>query len=396
MTTSNETNFTGASKQWANRPADDRFWNISEMQAAMEARKNESREITANLDKVRVVDDNGDLLLNFGERSAVLGNLATEQLTRRVGFHPTALTLLSAGLAADVLNERIVATAKDATGKDRSIQALIRIGADGNANVRAVTSEKYSRIWDTQVVEIAKNLESLGFKVPPARPAGIANERTRIATEEDCGFGAGGGLAVKPGDTIAPAGLYSGDRDSFMLLVQPHGEDGGDGSEFMRAVMIQNSEVGTGSFKLTSAMLRAVCGNHILWGYTEIMNISRKHIGNVGEALTLAKSKLGEIAGRSMLPDLEVIKTLRTRTLGDNVADVAEKVYDLRLSQVLTQGLIAKAMASAEKWRDVDGDPLTAWGVVNGLTRVSQESGYADERLAIDMAAGKLMAVLSK
>lgn len=392
-----ETNNTAASNQWAKRPADERYWNLAEMGAAMEARKAESREITAKLDSVKVIDEGDDLVLSFGDRSAVLGNLATEQLTRRVGFHPTALTLLSPGLAAKVLNERIAATAKTEDGGDRSIQALIRIGADGNAGIRSVTSEKYSRIWDTQMVELANQLQGLGFRVPPARPVGIPGERTREATEADCGFGTGGGgLAVKPGDTIAPGGLYSGDRDSFMLLVQPHGEDGGDGSEFMRAVTLRNSEVGTGSFSLSVALIRAVCGNHILWGYREIMNVNRKHIGNVAASIDLAKSKLGEISGRSIMPELEVIQTLRNRTLGDSLDSVADAVYKLRVSPVLTQGLISRAMASAEKWRDVDGDPFSAWGVVNGLTRISQESGFADERLDIDMAAGKLMAVLSK
>jgi hypothetical protein len=38
-----------------------------------------------------------------------------------------------------------------------------------------------------------------------------------------------------------------------------------------------------------------------------------------------------------------------------------------------------------------DGDPLTAWGIAQGLTRSSQATPYADERMKIDRAAGKLL-----
>lgn len=391
-----DTNLMQASKQWSKRAPDERFWDLHEMAGAVEARKAASKEITAPLAGCNVVaTDTDNLALEFAGGSVVLSKLATEQFTKRVGFLPSALPLLSTGLAAQVLNERIVSSATDAGGDDREVQALI----DTRTNtVRAITSEKYSRLWDTEVVGVARQLESLGFKVPPGRPTGKDGERTRIATEQDCiGGTGGGGLAINPGDTIAPSGLYAGDRDMFALLVNPMGRgDGGDGSEFMRAVMIGNSEVGTGSFTLTTCLVREVCGNHILWGCREILNLSRRHIGNIGQALETARQKLLEISGASIQPDLEVIGKLRTLSLGSDAKEVMDRVYRLRVDPAITQGVLADAMGSAEKWRDQDGDPYSAWGVINGLTRVSQGAEFADERVTLDRAAGKLMAVLSK
>lgn len=40
-----------------------------------------------------------------------------------------------------------------------------------------------------------------------------------------------------------------------------------------------------------------------------------------------------------------------------------------------------------------DGDPLTKWGIVQGLTRHSQTLPYADQRTTIDRAAGKILEV---
>ncbi len=42
---------------------------------------------------------------------------------------------------------------------------------------------------------------------------------------------------------------------------------------------------------------------------------------------------------------------------------------------------------------DQDGDPKSKWGLVQGITRHSQTLPYADERTALDRAAGKLMAI---
>lgn len=397
----NEVNLTVASKEWAKRSADERFWDLDEMATAMEARKAASREVSSPMATVKVIEtESENLAVDFGGKAAILSELAANQLARRVGFLPSALPLVSTGLAAQILNERIAATVAEAKAadKDCDIQALVQIPENGTARVRAVTSDKYARVWDTTVVDIAKNLAAMGFVVPPARPSGVANERTRTATESDVlSIAAGGGTGVKVGDTIAPAGLYSGDRSSFLLLVKPSdGADGGDGSEFHRAVMIRNSEVGMSSLTITTALIRAVCGNHILWGCSEVATFSRKHIGDISQAVAGMKEKLGIIAASPLAPELEVISRLRSLTIADNADDVLAKIYKMRVSPELTQGVLQRAYAMAEKHRDTDGDPFTAWGMINGLTRMSQESDFADERYDIDAAAGKLMAVLSK
>ena len=40
-----------------------------------------------------------------------------------------------------------------------------------------------------------------------------------------------------------------------------------------------------------------------------------------------------------------------------------------------------------------DGDPLTVWGWVQGATRHSQTIKYQDERMKLDRAAGKVLAM---
>lgn len=42
---------------------------------------------------------------------------------------------------------------------------------------------------------------------------------------------------------------------------------------------------------------------------------------------------------------------------------------------------------------DHRADPGSVWGIVGGLTRLSQQSEYADKRVEIDQAAGKVLQI---
>ena len=136
------------------------------------------------------------------------------QIASRVKAPPSYLRELPATLAAQNLNYGL------ANQKDPEASAKLLIHRNGDMLVRCFTSAKYQRIWNYEVSNQLQGLQEFGWRVPPARPAGLDNERTRIATEADClvdrKFGS---LSVKPGDTIAPAGLYASDRDMFVFMV---------------------------------------------------------------------------------------------------------------------------------------------------------------------------------
>jgi len=42
---------------------------------------------------------------------------------------------------------------------------------------------------------------------------------------------------------------------------------------------------------------------------------------------------------------------------------------------------------------DAYGSPNTVWGMMNGLTEVSQEAEYASKRVAVDQAAARLATI---
>jgi hypothetical protein len=67
-------------------------------------------------------------------------------------------------------------------------------------------------------------------------------------------------------------------------------------------------------------------------------------------------------------------------------------VFGMRLTGV-SQSNLTNAYTTGEEHVDTDGDPRTVYGFTNALTRYSQRIPYADERISLDRASSKLMAV---
>ena len=80
-----------------------------------------------------------------------------------------------------------------------------------------------------------------------------------------------------------PSGAYLGDRDMFLFLVDGNRnlDDPTDGSQagLFRGFMLRNSDVGAAALSLDVFLFRAVCGNHIIWGFHHVAGFRRRHVG---------------------------------------------------------------------------------------------------------------------
>ena len=81
----------------------------------------------------------------------------------------------------------------------------------------------------------------------------------------------------------------------------------------------------------------------------------------------------------------------------DEVLDAVFKAVSSGRRAGLPSGLNLKQLGAAydvaERFSDVDGSPRSVWGYVNGLTRLSQTTGYADDRNFLDRAASGVLAL---
>lgn len=388
-----QTNLVSASRQWENRPDDQRFWTLADLKAACDRAKRQAQEVTRKLAGLtfEATEDGGIIVQSETGGRANVSNLAFSQLASRLDYPVSGIVgKLSADLACKVLEYRKQQIVQ--ANPDEECQILLDCGED--VTIRAVTSDKYARFHDADVIPYAEKLQQFGWKVPPARPNSTYKGQTRVATPEDCltfeGQGMGGAM-VRPGDIIAPAGLYRGDRDMFIFMVDDHNlVDDGGGNPLMQGVFIRNSEVGVSNFSVTKFICQGVCGNHIVWGAEQIENVRYRHIGQaVGRIQESMRKFLLETKPRDWSKELHVIEWMRTNVLGVDRDEVIDKVYGFR-ENALTKSVIEAALENAEKWRNIDGDPYTWYGFANALTRYSQQSVTADRRFAIDTAAASL------
>lgn len=380
-------NLMAASNQWASRPADERFWDLDEMDQAMTKWAGECKEAKRQLSQMRVEARDGEVVLVGPQGNpALFSNYAFGQFSARMGAPASYLRNLPSDLAARNLDYCL--SVRASKGQEAE-QANILIHVNGGLRIQAFTSDRYERIWNAQIVRWAKSLPQ-GWRVAPARPSGQQGERTRIATEADCLRNIHQGLGIKPGMTIAPAGLYASDHDCFIFMVN---EDltvrTPDGRTLSRGFFLKNSEVGDSALVLTMFLYDAVCGNHIVWGAENVREMRIRHIGDPARfAKTKVLPMVNALSQLSAVQDEERLRAAFRLVLGKNREEVVTALYNKRLA---SRTVLEQSYDTAAKWEHTHGDPRTAWGLASGMTRLSQATGYSDTREELDRIAGKVL-----
>jgi len=399
------TNLLSASRQWASRPVDERFWGLADMGDALRQVRDNSKSAEMPVRKVRAFPyadaggDGADLCLKHSQAPVRLTHWSLGQLARYADAPPDYLRRLSPDTAAACLNEGLSRYDGD------DVQLLLHnngfVDGKPSLSLRSVTTPQYSRLWNSDIIEALAPALDRGWMVPPARPASDCDPRSRAATAADIVPGQDGfGLAVKPGDIIAPAGCYASDHDMFVFMVNPDRIIDVNGSGgLMRGFFLGNSEVGAGAFKIQTFLLEAVCGNHIVWGASDVRTYRKVHKGrNFEDMGDFRRHLTGHVAAygdADTTAEMLMVNRARGYVLG---RDKAETVKNLAgMPQLgLSQRVIEATYSVAEMHEDTaKAPPTTAWGFAHGLTRYSQATPYADQRAALDGAAGKLLALAS-
>lgn len=392
-------NLTAASHQWATRPDDERFSSLSEMLKQTRHYKDMSRETETNTRQLQVMGDDslGEIITTCGQAKVLFSHYGFGRFCGLIGAPANYLRSLPASMAGSLLQHGLISS------PTQNLNLLIQ--ANGFQRIRAATSAKYERIWNADVVEQLNQLQQdrPSWQVPPARPARANQKGARPATEQDCLRLRMPGLGIQPGDMIAPAGLYASDHDMFAFLVNESRliDGGGQGNEPMaRGFYVSNSEVGERTFTLTMFLYSFVCGNHIIWGAKHVREIRIRHIGTRArdyhqELWRMIHDYTNEAASK----DERLIRAARTFKLIDapigamSTKQLQEKVCDrvYKLQTGITKAQTERAWELGGKFAREHGEPDTAWGFVGGLTRLSQQTTYADERERMDRAAGRIL-----
>jgi hypothetical protein len=287
---------------------------------------------------------------------------------------------MAAGIVRYGLSDRV-------TPRER--EKSIRVSFRGS-QVESFTSDRFAFIPNWKVCDGLRILEGMGWKVPPARPS-EPGTGTRLASRKDverCG------TLIKEGDTIGPAGLYASDKDMFAFLVNEKAtvDDGTGSNGLRRGIFVSNSEVGAAAFKVTFFLYDHVCGNHIVWGASAVLQAKVRHIGDEAPARAFAALEKDLMAwnGKEASQTARLIKEARKMILGKTVEDIAERlVCEKRLYVGKSDAKAAYALAEQHDAERVD--PRSVWGMVSGFTRLSQQELNSDRRVLLDNTGAGLM-----
>jgi hypothetical protein len=378
-----------ASGQWATRPADERFSTIAELDAACNGYRAVARTATALYHDMKAyADSDGSIRLNGKTASASLTHWAFGQLASRAGAPASYMRELPAKLAADCINHGLAL-------RDAGEEAHLMFHSNGALVCRSITSERYDRIWNSDVTKRLLALTGEGWRLPPARPSTPGQPGSRFATADDvlpAGMGGGGGLSVNVGDLIAPAGAYASDHDMFVFLIDPtHPITDPMGQVLWRGFFTWNSEVGAASFGIETFLFRSVCGNHIVWSAQDVRQVRIRHVGDANERSRAMLAEVYKYRDGAASDDESKLRLAAAKVLGATKEEVLDSLFRMRLP--VSHKTLDASYTAAEEHSDTDGNPRSVFGMVQGMTRVAQLTYYTDERVAIDRAAAKVMEV---
>ena len=156
-----------------------------------------------------------------------------------------------------------------------------------------------------------------------------------------------------------------------------------------RGFILRNSDVGAAALSLDVFLFRAVCGNHIIWGFQHVAGFRRRHMGaSIQDAWTASLDGVRATLDADTADDRTVVLRATRQELGADRDAVLETVVQ-RLD--LSQKQAAEAYTVAEQY---EPNPRSVWGYAQGLTRLSQRTPWQDGRFALDRAAGRLIATV--
>jgi len=353
---------TQASKQWATRPAEERFTSLDAMAAHFHAQRAISRAAVVSSRQLRAVPTGADGLVIEGPSGHGFAptNWAMGQAAQLVGAPAAYLRTLPAPVAADCLNYGFHVE------RDASDVGVL-LTKNGESVMRAMTGPRYGRIWNGDVVDALRDRFGDGvsgdFRVP-----GIFGRQ----------------LDQVSGDNTT---LFAGDRDMFIFLADennrielPGRRDGQTGT-LARGFFVSNSEVGAGTLRVKTFLFDYVCANRIVWGAHELEEIAIRHTASAPDRFVEEVAPALLAYSQASAGSVERVLKGAQRSKVDKVEDFLAKRFGPKVGQRVAAAHLAE-----------EGRPIESlWDVVTGATAYAKSIPWTAERVDFETGAGELL-----
>lgn len=358
---------TQASRQWASRPADERFTSLNDLLSVTRYARECSVASVVSSRTLRAEPDPADPArsLIVTSKDVPVGeptNWSFGQLAQLAAAPAGYLRKLPAPLVADAINYGLRFL------RDAEEVGTLRTAVPGSAaELRAATGPRYGRIWNEDIVTAL--IQKFGNGIDGAfRVPGEFGKQVPI---------------TKQNTTI-----YGSDRDIFVFLADeerrievPNRRNGQPGS-LARGFFVWNSEVGAQSIGAAFFLFDYVCKNRIVWGAQEFKEVRLRHTSTAPDRwLEQVAPVLTEYAESSALPIEQTLAAAREKKLADDL--------DSFLANRFTKSEVTGIKAAHER---EEGRPIeTLWDVVTGVTALAKSETHQDDRVALERRGGALL-----
>ncbi|MBX3583226.1 MAG: DUF932 domain-containing protein [Rhizobiaceae bacterium] len=364
------------SSEWFNRPDDERYLSLTDLNDAVKRRSERSKTRIVESEAIRVEasrDNPERLTLMLPDAPAPVAptHWSFGQLASLVGAPATYLRQLPAALAGINLQYGL------STHRAEQVKTLEI--ENGRLELRAVTGPDYGRIFDHELVDAVQKIAGNGTGDTRWKVPGVLDWSTSIYNPN---------VDISKHTTT----LYASDRDIFVFLVDdlnpieagrlPNGEP----DLYFRGFYAWNSEVGSKTLGIASFYLRAVCQNRNLWGVEDFQEITIRHSKYAASRFALeAEPALIQFAESSPMPFINGIKAARERIVARDDEDRTTFLRKRGFSKGETGKIIDAVLA------DEGHPPASVFDFVQGITRVARDKQHQDDRLDMEGKAKKLL-----
>ena len=364
------------SSEWFNRPADERFLSLTDLNKAVRRRSERSKTRIVESEAIRVEAsrDNPErlmLMLPGAPEPVAPTHWSFGQLASLVGAPATYLRQLPAPLAGINLQYGL------STHRAEQVKTLEI--ENGRLELRAVTGPDYGRIFDHELIDAVQKIAGNGTGDTRWKVPGVLDWSTHIYNPN---------VDISKDTTT----LYASDRDIFVFLVDDLNpiEAGrlpnGDPDLYFRGFYAWNSEVGSKTLGIASFYLRAVCQNRNLWGVEDFQEITIRHSKYAASRFALeAEPALIQFAESSPMPFINGIKAARDRVVARDDDDRTAFLRKRGFSKGETTKIIDTVLM------EEGHPPASVFDFVQGITRVARDKQHQDDRLDLEGKAKKLL-----
>lgn len=362
------------SAQWASRPDDQKYLDLSSLRADVARYRDESSTYNVLPREIVAKADGNGLTFDVAGRIVQPTNYGFGQMARVISAPAQYLRRLPAALAAQCVNEGL------RQQDEKPISTYIR--ENGSTTLRAVTSTSYGRIYDVDVVDAVMKIAGNG----------TGDARWKVPGCID--WGSEYGVAYNPNVEITKESttLYASDRDVFLFLVDDRnpievGKLGNGEPDLMfRGFYVWNSEVGSRTFGIATMYLRGVCQNRNLWGVEGFQKVVLKH-------KRLAPQRFIEQAGPTLLQYANAdtsrliagVSAAKRQRLALNEEERIETLVDLGFGLKVSKAILDTG--EIEEGTRAE----TVWDFAQAITAYARLQPYADARVEMEQVAGKLL-----